>query len=179
MISKIFKYVFFLVKLIFLKTLYFRSLKFGSIFIGLESGSEIKLVGKAKVFIGKGSYIRRCTVLECHNGEIDFGEKVFVNRNCTFVARERIKVGNNCMFGEGVSIYDHDHLFKINNGPFRDQGFRSRPISIGNNVWVGCKVFIGKGVSIGDNVVVAAGSVVTKSIPSNTIYIRGIVNTLS
>jgi acetyltransferase-like isoleucine patch superfamily enzyme len=66
-------------------------------------------------------------------------------------------------------MYDHDHSFGINELPFREQGYRSKAITIGNNVWIGANVFVASGVSIGSNSVVAAGSIVTKNVPDGTV----------
>ena len=79
-------------------------------------------------------------------------------------------IGNDCIFGENVCMYDHDHLFERKNGNFREQGFKKIPISIGNNCWIGSGVIILKGVSIGNNCVIAAGAVVTKDIPDGEIW---------
>jgi maltose O-acetyltransferase len=85
------------------------------------------------------------------------------------VARCDMEIGANSILGEDVSIYDHNHCYSDLTIPFRDQEFCGRHISIGKNVWIGCKVFIGPGVTIGDNVVIGACTVITKSIPPNTI----------
>ena len=55
---------------------------------------------------------------------------------------------------------------------FRKQGYTSNKVKIGNNVWIGSNTLILPGVEIGDNVVVAAGSIVTKSINDNIIFIQ-------
>jgi acetyltransferase-like isoleucine patch superfamily enzyme len=166
-------------KLLVLKLFNFSKLKLRSLFIGIELSSKLKLFGStAKITIGKWSYIRKRADLECHNGEIIIGDRVFINKYCTIISNEKITIGNNCMFGEDVSIYDHDHRYELSGIPFRDHGFTSKPVIIGNNVWLGCKVFDGKGVVIGDNVVVADGSIVTKHIPSNSIYSKGDVRSL-
>ena len=68
-----------------------------------------------------------------------------------------------------VSIYDHNHNFRDFNKPISKQGFSTKPILIGNNVWVGGKVFIKSGITIGDNVIIGANSVVTKDVPSGMI----------
>lgn len=172
--EKVVKYSILVPKTLMLKLRYVRTLTFRSYLIGMELSAKLKPIGKnARISIGKRFYLRKYSDIECHDGEIIIGDRVFINKNCTIVSIEKIVIGNNCMFGEDISIYDHDHNFMLSDIPFRDQGFRSKPVIIGNNVWLGCKVFIGKGVTIGDNVVVASGSIVTKSIPSNSIYLNG------
>jgi maltose O-acetyltransferase len=170
-LGKLIKYPLLFVKALIIKIFYFGTIRLRSLFIGIELTARLKPIGpRAHMTIGKRFYVRKYSDIECRGGEIVIGDRVFINKNCTIVAVEKISIGNDCMFGEDVSIYDHDHSFDLNGVPFRNQGVKSRPITIGNNVWVGCKVFIGKGVNIGDNVVIAAGSIVTMDIPSDSIY---------
>ncbi len=158
------------IKALFIKVFYFDSIRLRSLFIGIEFSSRLKPTGRGRITIGKTFYLRKYSDIECRDGEVVIGDRVFINKNCTIVAAQSIRIGNDCMFGEDVSIYDHDHQFEPGSVPFREQGLVARPVTIGNNVWVGCKTFIGKGVTIGDNVVIAAGSIVTKDGPSNSVY---------
>jgi acetyltransferase-like isoleucine patch superfamily enzyme len=98
------------------------------------------------------------------------GEYCSVNAFSKIVSLDRISIGNNVVIASYVSILDHDHDVAYMKDPvlFR-QKYKTGPISIGNNVWIGDKVTILKGVTIGDNVVIAANSVVTKNIASNTV----------
>ncbi|SDH02282.1 acyltransferase [Winogradskyella thalassocola] len=110
-----------------------------------------------------------CSVRMRNNASLHIGKGVFFNNFCSINCCDDIKIGNNCIFGENVKIYDHDHVFKNPNIPFREQGFKSKPIAIGNNCWIGSNVTILKGVEIGDNVVVGANVLLSQSIPSNSI----------
>lgn len=103
-------------------------------------------------------------------GSLEIGRNCFFNNFCSINCREKISIGHNCLFGENVLIYDHDHAFYDPDKLIRDQGFKTKEIKIGNNVWVGSSVVILKGISIGDNSIIAAGSILTKDVPSNTIY---------
>jgi acetyltransferase-like isoleucine patch superfamily enzyme len=70
-----------------------------------------------------------------------------------------------------VKLYDHNHLITTENNQVniaKDQ-FKSAPIIIGKNCWIGSNVTILKGVTIGDNVVIGANNLIHKSIPANTI----------
>ena len=107
-----------------------------------------------------------------NEGRLSIGNNCFFNHNCSISCLGKICIGNDCIFGEGVKIYDHDHSFKIGKAIFRNQGYELGNIDIGNNCWIGSDVLILSGVAIGDNVVIAAGSIVTKSIPNNTILIQ-------
>lgn len=134
----------------------------------LEEHTMLTLTGTARITFSGKFYCKRFSNLECHNGTLRIGNDVFMNKNFTLVCRSHIEIGNDCMFGNNVSIYDHDHDTRTI--PFARDAYVARPIRIGDNVWVGCNVFIGKGVVIGDNVVIAANAVVTSNIESNTLY---------
>lgn len=91
---------------------------------------------------------------------IRVGDKCFINRNCLIAAHEKIDIGNDVTIGPGTYIYDHDHDGK--------DGYITKPVKIGNNVWIGAGCIILKGVMIGDNAVIAAGAVVTKNVDADT-----------
>ncbi len=104
-------------------------------------------------------------------GRLEIGSGVFFNRNCTVVARESIKIGSMCSFGPNVCIYDHDHAF----GRARENGeqFKSAPVEIGDNCWVGANAVILRGTKIGDGCVIGAGCVVSGEIPAHSLVTSG------
>ena len=105
-------------------------------------------------------------------GRVEFGDNCFVNNYFSATSIKKIKIGNDCIFGEGVKIYDHNHKTDFTNGLFRKQGYVVGRVEIGSNVWIGSDVLILPDVRIGNNVVVAAGAIVTKNIPDNVTYIQ-------
>jgi acetyltransferase-like isoleucine patch superfamily enzyme len=136
--------------------------------LGLERGSVVLVEKLSSITFGHMVYVRKGTDLEVRgSGTIYIGDRTFFGKNCMIVAREEIRIGSNCLFGEDVSIYDHNHRHSLEAISFREQGFDCKPIKIGNNVWVAAKAFISAGVTIGDNVVVGAGAIITKDVPSN------------
>lgn len=80
-----------------------------------------------------------------------------------------ISIGENCFFNKHVEFHTHDWVSHVFLHSGRDLINSSGPISIGNNVAFGRHVTVLKNVSIGDNCFIAAHSLVTKSIPSNSI----------
>lgn len=107
-----------------------------------------------------------------HNFHCDLGENIYVGDNfyagynCTILDIAEVRIGDNCMLGPNVGIYTAGHFIEPKD---RYKSGYAIPITIGNDVWVGGSCVILPGITIGDNSIVAAGSVVTKDVPANTI----------
>lgn len=114
-------------------------------------------------------------LLAFEDGKITIGKNTFFNRNCSINSLQEIRIGDNCLFGEDVKIYDHNHGFTNNNKIIREQGYKKAAITIGNNVWVGSGTIILKGVNIGDNAVIGAGCILKDDVASNTICTINVV----
>jgi maltose O-acetyltransferase len=93
------------------------------------------------------------------------GEKVFFNFNCVVLDVTFVKIGSRTLFGPNVQIYTATHPIDYRE---RASGLEyAKPITIGEDVWVGGSAIICPGVTIGDRVVIGAGSVITKDIPAD------------
>lgn len=122
------------------------------------------------ISIGDGFNYRKGFLINVHpKAKLKIGENVFFNNNCSINVQQNVTIGNNCIFGEGVKIYDHNHIFNDSGIPFYKQGFSCKSVIIGSNCWVGSNVIILPGVVVGDNTVIGAGCVVSSSIPSDVI----------
>ena len=100
----------------------------------------------------------------CH-----FGNQIYVNYNLTCVDDTHIYIGDYTMLGPNVTIATAGHPILPE---LRQKGLQyNMPVHIGKNCWVGAGVIIMPGITIGDNVVIGAGSVVTKDIPSNMVAV--------
>lgn len=96
---------------------------------------------------------------------IIIGDGVFFNFNCVVLDVMQVSIGSRTMFGPNVQIYTATHPINFRE---RASGLEyAKPISIGEDVWIGGSVVICPGVTIGDRSVIGAGSVVTKDIPSD------------
>ncbi|NTX32447.1 sugar O-acetyltransferase [Burkholderia pyrrocinia] len=94
------------------------------------------------------------------------GRNVFVNQNCTFYDLGGLAIGDDVMIGPNVSLITSGHPVE----PSRRRDFVvAKPIAIERNVWIGAGATIIGGVTVGENSVVAAGAVVTKDVPPNTL----------
>ena len=99
---------------------------------------------------------------------IECGENVFFNVNCVVLDVAKVKIGSNVLFGPSVQLYTATHpLDKIERRTVES----AKPITIGDDCWIGGQVVICPGVTIGSGSVIGAGSVVTKDIPANTLAV--------
>lgn len=93
------------------------------------------------------------------------GKNVFINSGCHFQDQGGIIIGDNCLIGHCVVMATLNHGFK----PDKRGSMIPASIILNSNVWIGSNSTILQGVTIGENAIVAAGSVVTKDVPANTV----------
>lgn len=99
---------------------------------------------------------------------IECGENVFFNVNCVVLDAMKVKIGSNVLFGPGVHLYTATHpLDKIERRAVES----AKPITIGDDCWIGGQVVICPGVTVGAGSVIGAGSVVTKDIPEDSLAV--------
>lgn len=117
---------------------------------------------------GMGENVNFEPDFRCEFGSnIFIGNNFFANFDCVILDCNRIVIGNNVLFGPRVGLYAGNHATHPEDRVAG--GCYSKPITIGDNVWVGAGVHIMGGVTIGRNSIIGAGSVVTKDIPENVI----------
>lgn len=111
----------------------------------------------------------------CDYGEnIFIGENTFVNTNCIFIDNNKITIGKNGLIAPFVQIYTATHPLKASERIIANETetrylTSTKPVTIGDNVWIGGNSIIFPGVTIGNNVTIGAGSVVNKDIPDNVL----------
>ncbi len=98
---------------------------------------------------------------------IKIGKNVFINACCRFQDQGGIEIGDGSLIGHNTTIATLNHDFN----PAKRQNLTPSPVKIGRNVWIGSDCTILPGVEIGDGAIIGAGSVITKSIPANTIAV--------
>lgn len=157
-----------LIKLFCYKIIFGKKLDVCSIKTFVDGDIFISNTG-ALTFMGS-VHARKYAFFNIQGGKVKVGDNVFFNRSLSLNSRSEITIGDGCMFGENVKIYDHDHEFSTR-GVSRNT-FRVSSVNIGKNSWIGSNVIILKGVTIGQNCVVGAGSVVTKDIPANVVFFQ-------
>ncbi len=100
---------------------------------------------------------------------IEVGEKFYINHNCVILDCAKVKFGDNVVIGPNCGFYTAIHPLDAKT---RNTGIEwAKPITVGDDVWIGGCVTVLPGVSIGSGSVIGAGSVVTKDIPSNVVAV--------
>ena len=95
------------------------------------------------------------------------GERFYANAGCVILDECPVTFGRDCMLGPHVGIYTATHPIE---GAQRRLGLEyGRPVTIGDDVWIGGHAVINPGVTIGSNVVVASGAVVTRDVPDHCV----------
>jgi maltose O-acetyltransferase len=119
-----------------------------------------------KLIPGSGSEFQIEPPFFCDYGtNILTGDNVFLNFNCTILDVTMVTIGCRTLLGPNVQIYTATHPMNFKE---RAAGLEyAKPVSIGDDVWIGGGVIICPGITIGDRSVIGAGSVVTRSIPSD------------
>lgn len=124
----------------------------------LSMGSGATITVENGFSIGDNAYviIRKNASLHLGGG--------YINSNAQIVCNQSITIGNGVAIADGVLIRDcDDHDIQY-------EGYqKTAPVVIGDRVWIGQRATILKGVTVGDNAIIAAGAVVTRDVPANTI----------
>ncbi len=127
-------------------------------------GSYIHIVEGSTIEIGKSvSFYQNVQIdMQSVGAQVKIGDKTFINRCSNIFCKDMVHIGSRCAISWDVTIMDNDFHYI-------DDNDNSKPIYIGDDVWIGCHSLILKGVHIGDGAVIAAGSVVTKDVPSYSV----------
>lgn len=149
-----------LIKLFHMRTFRFKLVERFSPDTTIEIGRNATLCLGNKVRAHTGTRIR---VRE--NAKVSIGNDVAFNYNCLITAKEKIIIGDGCEIGPGVLFYDHDH--NVVGHSIKEQLYKTDPIIIGKNLWIGANAIILRGSQIGDNCVVAAGTIIKGKYQSN------------
>jgi acetyltransferase-like isoleucine patch superfamily enzyme len=138
----------------------------------------IQLRGGSTVEIGEGSIVDGTLIAEREGAHISIGRNTFIGASI-IASAQSIEIGSDVLISWGCTVVDHNSHAVAWSQRKEDvkEWYHNRkdwtsvavkPVKIGNKVWLGLNVIVLKGVEIGEGSIVAAGSIVTKSIPSWT-----------
>lgn len=140
------------------------------------NSTMVKLCKKKFLHFGEGAEFRPgAFAIAC--SKIKIGKRVIIRPGTMLFADAKtlevsINIEDNVMMGSGVHIYVTNHKFERSDVPIIEQGYsKDKAVMLRNGCWVGANVIILPGVEIGENAVIGAGSIVTKSIPKNSVAV--------
>ncbi len=138
----------------------------------ISPSTEISIDRGAKLSIGKMFKMRDGAKIRVRKGgECIIGKNTSVNSNNMIACHEKVVIGDNVQFSPNVQIYDHDHDFRHPDG-LRAMHYKTAPVVIGDNCWIGANTVILRGTTLGDNCVVGAGSVIKGGFPAGTVIVQ-------
>ena len=150
------------------------NIKFGQ-WVQLEDNVYVSGLSKSPVVfgnnvrIGANSQVVASTSFNQIGEFIRIGNNVGIGEFSYLGGGGGLEIGDDCIVGQYFSCHPENHNFKNPDKLIRLQGVSRKGIRIGNNCWIGSKVTILDGVTIGDNCVIAAGAVVNKDMPPNSV----------
>jgi acetyltransferase-like isoleucine patch superfamily enzyme len=139
----------------------------GLSFIG--PGTVLQVGKKARIEVGRWSWLGHGCKLRAHEGVISVGAKTVLGQECTISAYQNVSIGRECVIADRVMLIDFDHGMVEVERPIRYQGIYKRDVDVGHNCWIGYGVCILRGVRVGDNCVLGTSAVVTKDVPDNAV----------
>lgn len=119
---------------------------------------------RAKLLLGSNVILYRDTgfYLDSEEAVVEIGDHTFLNRRTEVMCKRHVKIGSHCAISWDVTISDTDYHAL-------EGSETTRPVHIGDRVWIGSRATILKGVTIGEGAVIAAGAVVSKDVPPRTL----------
>lgn len=140
----------------------------GSLIERFHPSVNIRLNGKSRIQIARNLELSKDSDIQCFgNSECRIGEYTYANQRLMISCHAGVTIGNHCLFGPDVKIFDNNHTFSYVNGVSTD--LKTAPIVIGDNCWIASNVVILKGSTIGEGCVIGAGCVISGDIPPHSI----------
>ncbi|WP_163541002.1 sugar O-acetyltransferase [Occultella kanbiaonis] len=118
--------------------------------------------------LGEAAFVKAPLFVD-YGENLHIGARTFINYNLVALDVATITIGADCQIGPNVQLLTPTH--PVEPGPRRDKLEAARPITIGDNVWLGGGVIVCPGVSIGDDSVIGAGAVVTRDIGAGVVAV--------
>lgn len=120
-----------------------------------------------RFWLGKKSVIESYCCINNAVGDVTIGDYTRIGIHCTVIGP--VCIGSHVNLAQGITVTALNHNFEDTSKRIDEQGISTKPVVIGDDVWIGSNAVILPGVTIGRHVVVAAGAVVTKDVPDNCV----------
>lgn len=116
-----------------------------------------------RFWLGRRSVIESYCCINNAVGDVTIGDYSRIGIHCTVIGP--VCIGNHVNLAQGITVTALNHNFEDKNRRIDEQGISTKPIVIGDDVWIGANAVVLPGVTIGKHSVIAAGAVVTKDVP--------------
>lgn len=133
----------------------------------IRSSVRLDVLPFNRFILGSRSVVEDFSVINNGVGDVIVGDNSFIGMSNVIIGP--VSIGNNVILAQHVVISGLNHGYEDPDIPVKDQKCTCQKISIGDDSWIGANVVITAGVEIGKHVVVAGGSVVTKSVPDYSV----------
>lgn len=120
-----------------------------------------------RFWLGRQSVVESYCCINNAVGDVTIGDYTRIGIHCTVIGP--VCIGNHVNLAQGITVTALNHIFKDSSRRIDEQGVSTKPVVIGDDVWIGANAVILPGVTIGSHCVVAAGAVVTKDVPNHTL----------
>lgn len=117
--------------------------------------------------LGRRSVVESFACINNAVGDVIIGDHSRIGLHCTIIGP--VQIGSHVNLAQGITVTALNHNFREPGRRIDEQGITTRPVTIGDDVWIGTNAVILPGVTIGSHVVIAAGAVVTKDIPDHSL----------
>ena len=120
-----------------------------------------------RFWLGRRSVVESYCCINNAVGDVTIGDYTRIGIHCTVIGP--VCIGNHVNLAQGITVTALNHIFKDSSRRIDEQGVSTKPVVIGDDVWIGANAVILPGVTIGSHCVVAAGAVVTKDVPPHSL----------
>lgn len=133
-----------------------------------DEAAAVPILAELLGGLGEGAFIKPPLYVD-YGDHLTVGARTFANYNLTALDVAPITIGEDCQIGPNVQLLTPVHPLEPQRR--RDRLEAAKPITIGNNVWLGGGVIVCPGVTIGDDSVIGAGAIVTRDIPPGVLAV--------
>ena len=120
-----------------------------------------------RFWLGRQSVVESYCCINNAVGDVTIGDHTRIGIHCTVIGP--VCIGNHVNLAQGITVTALNHNFEDVSKRIDEQGVSTKPVVIGDDVWIGANAVVLPGVTIGNHSVVAAGAVVTKDVPDHTL----------